>query len=70
MMILHIELYPFTTLSVISTLLKGHSSVNQLQMKLLCSYLIKLKLVGLLITPSRSRIYHYVLLSQTFEGDS
>ena len=44
MMVLHSELYLFITLSVTLTLFQGHSNVKQFVLKILCSYLIKLKL--------------------------
>ena len=44
MMVLHTELYLFITLSVILTLFQNHSSVKQYSLKIVCSYLIKVKL--------------------------
>ena len=43
-MIVQTEFYLFISLPVILTLFQGHSCVKQFQPKLLCSYLIKLKL--------------------------
>ena len=39
-----IEIYLFTPLSVILTIFQGHSRVKQFPLKVLCSYLIQLKL--------------------------
>ena len=36
--------YPFMPLSVTLIVFQGHSSVKQFQLKIVCSYLIKLKL--------------------------
>ena len=44
MMVLLIELYLFISLSVALTIFKGHSNVAQFQLKILCSYPVKLKL--------------------------
>ena len=44
MMVLHIELYLFITLSVTLTLFEGHSNVKQFWLNILHSYPIKLKL--------------------------
>ena len=43
-MAVFIELYPFIPLSVSMTVFQGHSSVKQVELKILCSNLIKLKL--------------------------
>ena len=42
--VLHIELYLLITLSVTLILFQGHNSAKQFQLKILCSYPIKLKL--------------------------
>ena len=44
MMELHFQLYLFIILPETLTLFEGHNSVTQLQLKILCSYPIKLKL--------------------------
>ena len=44
MMVELIEFYPFIPLSVTLMVFQGHSSVKQFELKILCSYLIKLKL--------------------------
>ena len=44
MMVVLIELYPLIPLSVTLIVFQGHSSVKHFWLKMLCSYLIKLKL--------------------------
>ena len=44
MMVVLSKLYPFIPLSVSWNVFQGHISVKQFEVKILCSYLIKLKL--------------------------
>ena len=44
MIIVLIEFYPFIPLSATLILFQDHSSVKQFQLKILCSYPVKLKL--------------------------
>ena len=44
MMVPLTELYLFVPVSVTLTIFQGHSNVKQLQLEILCSYLVKLKL--------------------------
>ena len=44
MMVVLTELYPRTPLSLIWIVFHGHSSGKQFKLKMVCSYLIKLKL--------------------------
>ena len=68
-MVLHIELYLFITLSMALTSSQGHSSVKKFSLKILCSIWLGWNYVGALSTSSRSWIYHYFLLSHIFKGD-
>ena len=43
-MVIHLELYPFIALSVTLIVVQGYSSVKQFQLKISCSYPIKLQL--------------------------
>ena len=44
MVVAFIEVYPFASFSVTLIAFQGHSSIKQLLLKSVCSYLIKLKL--------------------------
>ena len=47
MMVVLTELYPFMPLSVTLIVFQGHSSVNQFQLRILCSHLAELKLCAI-----------------------
>ena len=49
MTIVLIELYPFIPLSGTLIIFQGHSSVTQFQLKILCSYPMKLKLFKIVV---------------------
>ena len=70
MMVLHIELYLFVTLSVTLRLLQGHSSVKQFQLKISCSYSIKLKLCRIVkLVKLIMNIQYYFSLLHLFKKD-
>ena len=70
MMVLHIELYLFITLSVTLTYFKVTAMSNNFNLKFYFHIQLSWNSVGLWSTSSRLWICHYSLLSHIFKGDN
>ena len=71
MVLCHVELYLFIPLSVTLITFQDYSSTKELELRILCSCLIKLKLCRFVIISTISWIhYFFVLLLHTVKGDN